>query len=365
MATAATSEAPEAVSLRCLVSQCVDLAQRAGALIRGISEKAATEEGREALRLHDKGSGTGNFDPQTVADRQAQRCVVENLRALYGASLRVVGEEGDLGLEESGDGDPVEIREPAASLLSDVSGQRRHLLLRDVVLPLSELCIWVDPLDGTKEFTEGRYEFVSTLIGISQLGQPVAGVISEPYNVDPKGSLGRILWGCCVDPGVAVHLFGDASWQRPPRPPGRCLTLVSRSRTAGEVAEALERLKEPGTAGPGDAGPLVTGTLEAGGAGHKVARVVDGAADLWLFPRPGTSRWDTCAAEAMLEACGGVLRDRSGGRICYDPDASMGNSEGVLAGADEGIVAAAVRVCATLDVAKDSAGRPLLRCTDG
>ena len=89
MAMAATSEAPEAVSLRCLVSQCVDLAQRAGALIRGISEKAATEEGREALRLHDKGTGTGNFDPQTVADRQAQRCVVENLRALYGASLRV------------------------------------------------------------------------------------------------------------------------------------------------------------------------------------------------------------------------------------------------------------------------------------
>ncbi|CAE7394622.1 Bpnt1 [Symbiodinium sp. CCMP2592] len=258
-----------------------------------------------------------NFDPQTVADRQAQRCVVENLRALYGASLRVVGEEGDLGLEESGDGDAVEIREPSASL-----------------------------------------------IGISQLGQPVAGVISEPYNVDPKGSYGRILWGCCVDPGVAVHLFGDASWERPPRPPGRCLTLVSRSRTAGEVAEALERLREPGTAGPwppGDAGPLVTGTLETGGAGHKVARVVDGAADLWLFPRPGTSRWDTCAAEAMLEACGGVLRDRSGGRICYDPDTSMGNSEGVLAGADEGIVAAAVRVCATLDVAKDGAGRPLLR----
>ncbi|CAE7864986.1 Bpnt1, partial [Symbiodinium necroappetens] len=353
----------ETVSLRRLVSQCVDLAQRAGALIRGISEKAATEEGREALRLHDKGSGTGNFDPQTVADRQAQRCVVENLRALYGASLRVVGEEGDLGLEDSGDGEPVEIREPSASLLSDVWPEER-VFRRDVVLPLSELCIWVDPLDGTKEFTQGRYEFVSTLIGVSQLGQPVAGVISEPYNVDPKGSLGRILWGCCVDPGVAVHLFGDASWQRPPRPPGRCLTLVSRSRTAGEVAEALERLGEPGTAGPwppGDAGPLVTGTLETGGAGHKVARVVDGAADLWLFPRPGTSRWDTCAAEAMLEACGGVLRDRSGGRICYDPDTSMGNSEGVLAGADEAIVAAAVRVCATLDVAKDSAGRPLLR----
>ena len=89
--------------------------------------------------------------------------------------------------------------------------------------------------------------------------------------------------------------------------------------------------------------------------------MVDGAADLWLFPRAGTSRWDTCAAEAMLEACGGALRDRSGARICYDPDTSMGNSEGVIAGADPDIVAAAVRVCATLDVARDGEGRPLLR----
>ena len=169
------------VSLRSLVSQCVELAQRAGTLIRGISDKASTEEGREALRLHDKGSATGNFDPQTVADRQAQRCIVENLRALYGTSLRVVGEEGNLGLEDSADGDPIEIREPSAALLHDV-----WLDSGDVVLPLSELCIWVDPLDGTKEFTEGRYEFVSTLIGISQLGQPVAGVIAEPYNLDPQ-----------------------------------------------------------------------------------------------------------------------------------------------------------------------------------
>lgn len=28
----------------------------------------------------------------------------------------------------------------------------------------------------------GRYEYVSTLIGISQNGHPVAGVISEPYS---------------------------------------------------------------------------------------------------------------------------------------------------------------------------------------
>ena len=42
-------------------------------------------------------SPPGNFDPQTLADRQAQRCIVENLRAIYGSQLRIVGEEGELG----------------------------------------------------------------------------------------------------------------------------------------------------------------------------------------------------------------------------------------------------------------------------
>ncbi len=83
------------ISLKSLVSQCVDLAQRAGAHIRVVSDKESEIEG--SLGTHDKGLGTGNFDPQTIADRQAQRCIVENLRAVYGMALRIVGEEGELG----------------------------------------------------------------------------------------------------------------------------------------------------------------------------------------------------------------------------------------------------------------------------
>ena len=172
MATAGYAEvsAAKSISLKSLVSQCVDLAQRAGVLIREVSDKKAefgsslgrtvVEKmlvgccpsmlrdfelptptplknvlgyswiGQDAARrvlecelhfckyivghhgsnswsqsqvelsapgMHDKGLGTGNFDPQTIADRQAQRCIVENLRAIYGMSLRVVGEEGELG----------------------------------------------------------------------------------------------------------------------------------------------------------------------------------------------------------------------------------------------------------------------------
>lgn len=75
---------------------------------------------------------------------------------------------------EEGEENEIIIKTPQEDLLEDEWPE-------DVKLPLCELCVWVDPLDGTKEFTEGRYEYVSTLIGISCQGHPVAGIISEPY----------------------------------------------------------------------------------------------------------------------------------------------------------------------------------------
>ena len=60
------------------------------------------------------------------------------------------------------------------------------------------------------------------------------------------------MWGCCLHdsqgsvPGV--HVLGDVSWRRPTRPAGRCVAVISRSRASGEVGDALQRLREPGTA---------------------------------------------------------------------------------------------------------------------
>ena len=28
----------------------------------------------------------------------------------------------------------------------------------------SQVCVWVDPLDGTREFTKGRFQYVATLV---------------------------------------------------------------------------------------------------------------------------------------------------------------------------------------------------------
>ena len=41
--------------------------------------------------------------------------------------------------------------------------------------------MWVDPLDGTKEYTEGFLDHVTVLIGIAVGKRAVAGVINQPF----------------------------------------------------------------------------------------------------------------------------------------------------------------------------------------
>jgi hypothetical protein len=46
------------------------------------------------------------------------------------------------------------------------------------------VCVFVDPLDGTKEFVDGRLSAVQTLIGVSVYGRAVAGVMGLPFHGD-------------------------------------------------------------------------------------------------------------------------------------------------------------------------------------
>jgi 3'(2'), 5'-bisphosphate nucleotidase len=196
------------------------------------------------------------------------------------------------------------------------------------------------PCTLTPQFTAGRYEFVTTLVGISVRGEPAVGVISEPY---ARQGAGRLLWGGQAAGGVYEWAApGDATHKlRSPAADSlaaRFAAVTSLSRSSGAVDEALTVLEAAG---------LVRERIPAGGAGFKAACCIDGRAAFWLFPRAGTSRWDTCAAQALLEAVGGALVDRAGRRIVYDHSASdHGNYDGVVAVRDRATLAAVVAVTA-------------------
>lgn len=170
----------------------------------------------------------------------------------------------------------------------------------------------MDPLDGTREYTEGLVEHVTVLIGIAVGDQAIGGVIHQPFynhNTNNSPEIGRTLWGI-----VGV---GYGGFQPQTAPEGRHIITTTRSHSNKLVIAALEALK------PDE-------VVRVGGAGHKVLLLIEGKAHAYVFASAGCKRWDTCAPEAVLVSIGGKLTDVQGNVYSYRKDTPLVNSAGVL-----------------------------------
>ncbi|XP_001630227.2 3'(2'),5'-bisphosphate nucleotidase 1 [Nematostella vectensis] len=283
-----------------LVSSSVSIANRAGSVIRDILKKGE-------LGIIDKSAaGSGKFDPQTEADRAAQRCIIGSLLVQF-PSLRIVGEEE--GIDANDLGDDLLVTSQDSSILDVKCPENlNNIKAEDVV-------VWVDPVDGTKEFTEGLLHHATVLIGVSYEGRPVAGVIHQPFfghnSSSDLSKLGRTLWG--------INGLGAFGFKTKPIPDGRRIITTTRSHLTQDVTDAIAAMKPESV-------------LKVGGSGYKVLLLLDGDADGYIFASPGTKMWDTCACQAILEAVGGKLTDICGNEVVYDFDAeSYLNRLGVVA----------------------------------
>jgi len=109
------------------------LAERAGAVI--------LPHFRTNLAVDHKGGS--EFDPVTVADRDAEAAIREILSATY----------------------------PEHGIVGEEFGESR---------PDAEFCWIIDPIDGTRGFIMGQ-PLWGTLIGLTAHGTPVLGVMNQPY----------------------------------------------------------------------------------------------------------------------------------------------------------------------------------------
>lgn len=111
--------------------------------------------------------------------------------------------------------------------------------------------MWVDPLDGTSEYTQGLLDHVTVLIGVAVGDRAVGGVIHQPYfnYQTQKEDLGRTIWGIR---GIGIGGFTPKS-----PPEGQRIVATTRSHSDGLVNQAVDAM-EP------------TSVLRVGGAGHKV-----------------------------------------------------------------------------------------------
>ncbi|XP_026280716.1 3'(2'),5'-bisphosphate nucleotidase 1 [Frankliniella occidentalis] len=274
-----------------LVAFSINAANRAGKIIRDVWSQGE-------LGIVDKGKN----DLQTEADRSAQRCIIASLLRQF-PNITIIGEEGSSNCEVPSDWLVTE---------SDPSVLQLNCPKEFESVTDKEVVVWVDPLDGTSEYTQGLLEHVTVLVGIAVGSQAVGGIIHQPYYGYASGaeSLGRTLWGI---KGIGVGGF------TPSIPPAnQRIIATTRSHSNALAEQAIEALK-------------ADKVLCVGGAGHKVLLLMEGKAHAYVFARDGCKRWDTCAPEAVLEAMGGRLTDMRGNQYAYDHNTYHANKGGVLA----------------------------------
>lgn len=55
--------------------------------------------------------------------------------------------------------------------------------------------VWIDPLDGTKDFTMGNLSAVTVLIGLAIDGVPKIGVVHNPFKTNENDGKGYTMYG--------------------------------------------------------------------------------------------------------------------------------------------------------------------------
>lgn len=138
----------------------------------------------------------------------------------------------------------------------------------DDLARLSAARVWIiDPLDGTREYSEGRDDW-AVHVALAIGGEPRIGVVALPAQ-------GRV--------------FRSDRVERPAFGGGRPKMLVSRTRPPAEVEEI--------------AALLGAELVPMGSAGAKAMAVVAGSADIY-YHAGGQHEWDNCAPAAVALGAG-------------------------------------------------------------
>jgi 3'(2'), 5'-bisphosphate nucleotidase len=138
----------------------------------------------------------------------------------------------------------------------------------DTAARLTKSRVWIiDPLDGTREYSEGRDDWA----------------VHVALAVDGKAHLGAVAL-----PSLGLTLTSGKPSPLPPAntPPKM---LVSRTRPAAEAVAVAQAIGAE--------------LLPMGSAGAKAMAVVRGEADIYLHTG-GQYEWDNCAPIAVAEAAG-------------------------------------------------------------
>ncbi len=222
-----------------LISTLADACSRGCQVIRHVQQKREKASSTSGDNADVDGDGDGDADTNgksdsnnisvqykvaddprsalTEADLASQKVIVHCIRNVWGDDLKIIGEEDD---DENANADADAKTNSSDDITAvfekynvDLPTKRaiQKDLLKDAVgvkadaeaeteagstshpnphhqVELNQLCLYIDPMDGTREFVEQRLHNVQCLIGITYMGHPIGGVIGLPFvSLDSDG----------------------------------------------------------------------------------------------------------------------------------------------------------------------------------
>ena len=144
------------------------------------------------------------------------------------------------------------------------------------------MTVFVDPIDGTREFATGKGDKVTILVGYNdERGIPQAGIIYRPLTVPHY-------WAS----GAKSEGFKDGVLDTP-----EVINTKGLLITDGKVS------------------PFIKSTIENSGmnmvpslaSGNRVLMLIEGKAGAYIRDTGGFAKWDTSGPQAVLDAHGGVM----------------------------------------------------------
>mmetsp|Transcript_25033 Transcript_25033/g.69034 ORF Transcript_25033/g.69034 Transcript_25033/m.69034 type:complete len:852 (-) Transcript_25033:3662-6217(-) len=319
------------ISLGQLTSSCIHAGWQGCQIIRSFHRANQDDKGG-SLKI-----GGDARSVVTQCDIDAQASIIGALRETWGDELLIIGEEDD----NDAAGEAGSSRLLRSDILFGTTEVPTPLTTNlDEEIPLKELALFVDPVDGTREFVEGRLQNVACLIGITRNSRPVAGIIGVPF---PGG---KDDLSCEAEIHYAIADLNNFAgvWQpqreREPKSvpasktesgdddmPGMTILTGDSSNPVLKKTTAVARSLATGENLRHDI---------VGGTASKLRMVASATTPTVAILHFDTQLWDTCSAEALLKCKGGKITDLFGAPLVHDPKRAFGNIFGVVASSKGG-----------------------------
>ncbi|KAJ8715879.1 hypothetical protein PYW08_013164 [Mythimna loreyi] len=279
------------INLKSVLKASIQVVERGG--------KKVMEGKSQELNIKSKGKTLeGVNDPVTDADYASHCAMYYGLKNTF-PKLTVIS-------EEHSKSDASCVDQPAVDLEQPLPGHNIIDYMYDEMVYVKDVTVWIDPLDATKEYTEGLYQYVTTMACVAIKGVPIIGVIHYPF--PPRTYWGWFTKRPSSNMPVVSHKEENKDHPR---------VVVSRSHP-GKVSEIATKAYGPKTT-----------VSSAAGAGFKVMEVVNGTYDVYLHATT-IKKWDLCAGNAIIKTVQGKMTTIKGEAINYSADSNVEVKGGIL-----------------------------------